>query len=163
MHRDKYTIGTISSGTHRLEDLIPTLACELESLAANNGRAAEFAPLVVESAVIADALDGAKNIAGRDWSQTDLDASGMMESLMNALDEFAPPYFYFGTHPGDGADFGFWLSEFFSDEFEGLKVDDLAAIPNDYEGEAIVINDHGNMSLYTVRKGEKITAVWSIV
>jgi hypothetical protein len=32
----------------------------------------------------------------------------IFERLWNALGEIAPPGHYFGTHPGDGSDYGFW-------------------------------------------------------
>ena len=31
-----------------------------------------------------------------------------MDGLYNALDNICPPFVYFGTLEGDGADFGFW-------------------------------------------------------
>ena len=32
-----------------------------------------------------------------------------MDGLYNALDNICPPFVYFGTLEGDGADFGFWV------------------------------------------------------
>lgn len=41
----------------------------------------------------------------------------LFESLYDALDLVAPNGHYFGAHPGDGADFGFWVAEdHFGDE-----------------------------------------------
>ena len=41
-------------------------------------------------------------------------ATEQMQELMDALQEYAPDHAYFGTHPSDGADFGFWQND---DEF----------------------------------------------
>jgi len=32
----------------------------------------------------------------------------LLHTVMDALDECAPEGMYFGAHPGDGSDFGFW-------------------------------------------------------
>lgn len=72
------------------------------------------------------------------------------------------PYFYFGSHVDDGSDFGFWLSEFMIEEFEGLKVEDTSQVSDSYTGEVLHVNDHGNITLYNAKKG-KLTEVWSLV
>jgi hypothetical protein len=90
------------------------------------------------------------------------DADYDLEALFDALQEYAPPYFYFGAHPGDGADCGFWLSESFPDDFDGLKVSDLSEVPTGYTGEVLIVNDHGNISLYVYSRGHR-REVWAIV
>ena len=36
------------------------------------------------------------------------DAIALLESLTDTLDSYAPEGYYFGAHPGDGSDYGFW-------------------------------------------------------
>lgn len=144
------TPGSVSSGT-MASDLIPDFAWELARLHKANGASnAHHAGLLLD----AEAYDP---------DTTDQDtADAILDELFDALNDYAPPYFYFGANEGDGEDYGFWLSPSLPQEFDGLKLSDLADIPDDYSGSALVINDHGNMSLYTVTDG-KTSEVWAIV
>lgn len=143
--------GSISSGTMRASDLIPTFAAELGSLLCIQPRSfprRELRQLIREADQIKDYDTGR--------------ADDVLGALFDALGEFAPPYAYFGARPGDGADYGFWLPDDFGADFDGLKVDDLSEIPSDYSGEVLHVNDHGNVTLYASRKG-KLKEVWSLV
>jgi hypothetical protein len=98
------------------------------------------------------------------WSGDDVASD--LEALFDALDEYAPPYFYFGAHPGDGSDYGFWLREDLRDDpdaFDGLRVSGLDEVPADYIGEILEVNDHGNVSLYVKSRNGRLRAVWGIV
>jgi len=86
-----------------------------------------------------------------------------LEELFDVLGEYSPTGFYFGSHPGDGADYGFWLSEDFAEEFDGLKVSDLSEVPTGYAGEVLYVNDHGNMSLYLYSRNGRKVELWSVV
>ena len=144
--------GSISSGTMRPEDLIQDFAWELRNLAKQNGMVRTFSELLKEC----DAIDF------DDDDAADL-APDIVDELFNALGEFAPPYAYFGAHPGDGADYGFWLAEDFEHDFEGLRVRDTSEIPADYSGEVLLVNDHGNMTLFRKPRRGKLVDVWSVV
>src|SRR5579884_541198 len=105
--------------------------------------------------------------ADRDW-----------EALIDALNEYAPDFMYFGAHPGDGADYGFWLPEGWDDTFlslaqysrspnpdyyDGIKVSDLSEVPRDYCGYIAVVTDHGNVSLYRRAQNHRLICLWGIV
>ena len=90
------------------------------------------------------------------------DADYDLEALFDALNEYAPSYFYFGAHPGDGSDYGYWLSECFAEDFDGMKVSDLSEVPTGFSGEVLKVNDHGNMTLYAYSRGRG-REVWGIV
>ena len=168
----RYPIGSISSGTMRLEDLIPCFTSELSSLARRPGivpakRRKEHAKLVREiEARIPDE---------REFEDIDLGIEGMddsdLEQLFDALGEYSGPYFYFGAHPGDGADYGWFLSQesleedihdgvvFVEDDCDRHGYQDA---PRKYRGLVLHVSDHGNMTLYrqTSRARHEI---WGIV
>ena len=141
----KYTIGSISHGTMRPEDIIPEFIYTLKQLDIEK----KYTELIIEAEAITD------------FDSEEADEI-LNEDLFNALNEMAPPYFYFGSHPGDGSDYGFWLSEDLDQIFDGLRVDDTSEVPEDYVGEVIHVNDHGNTTLYVADAG-KLTEVWAIV
>ena len=143
-------IGSISSGTMRNEDFIPEFIWTLR-----HQRPCKRAHRAL-----------CREIEARMKSQDYFESEGSgfdLEELFNALDAYAPAYFYFGSHPGDGADYGFWLSECWDEDFDGLKVDDLADVQKDYFGEVAVVNDHGNVSLYTRARNNRLVEIWSVV
>jgi hypothetical protein len=165
------SLGSISSGTLRTEDLLPAFADALEDLVnANGGFWANRNLLIAEARAVDPQSD---------------DADELVQELQDALQEFAPPYCYFGAHEGDGADFGFWVV---SDLFENTRQYELergGELPCAccFDGsEFLVVNDHGNATLYAkqairgrfIPEGEERTmgdiivrqewvAVWSIV
>ena len=151
------TFGSISSGTMRSEALIPACASQLESIL-RDIPPAERNPDHV--ALLKECEHVTECPLPVDWEAEE--ASEIVSELFDALNDYAPPYGYFGAHRGDGADYGFWLSEDVLRDFDGLKVSDTADVPADYSGEVLHINDHGNMTLYSAERG-KLTEIWSIV
>jgi len=150
MANENYIIGSVSSGTMRKEDLIPAFVDALRKLAPNDDDG------FLDSVQRRIDEDVDSNYFGSE------DADFDFGELFTRLDEQAPSYFYFGTNEGDGADYGFWLSEDAIRDFDGLKVDDTSDVPDDYTGEVLHVNDHGNMSLYDAKDGE-LTEIWAIV
>jgi hypothetical protein len=143
-------IGSVSCGTMREEDLIPDFIWELR----------QMKPLRREHRALIREIE--ESMKREDYFESEDASIDLNEGLFDALQEYALPYFYFGSHPGDGADYGYWLSEDFENEFDGLKVDDLAEVPKGYSGEVLYVNDHGNMSLYNYSRGRG-REVWSVV
>jgi hypothetical protein len=147
--------GSISSGTLRTEDLLSAFADELEYQIKRQPRSYHH-------------KDARKliNEARRTKPDSDI-ASDVVAELEDALEEFAPPYCYFGSHVGDGADFGYWVSD---DVFDAhgdccdiLRVSDTSEVPKDYRGEVLHVNDHGNATLYVAMSRGKLKEIWACV
>jgi hypothetical protein len=147
------SLGSISSGTLRTEDLLVAFADELEHHVQRNAeewcsrrgrkRRDELLALVTET------RDGSIEDEG------DL-ADAVLEELQDALGEFAPPYTYFGAHEGDGADFGYWPAWDAIEELPQVEDGDEAkALGEDCR----FVNDHGNVTIY----GGDGTVIWDCV
>ena len=148
----KVSIGTVSHGTMRPEDLIPDFLWELEHL---NKDAAE--KIETDYPEYTDAEE--------DSDFWDEDATYMLEALFDALNEQAPAFCYFGATEGDGSDYGFWPNLEAAEE-ESLKVSDLSEIPPRYCGHVLHVNDHGNITLYwkaSTSPRVPLKEIWAIV
>ncbi len=144
------SFGSVSSGTLRTEDLLSSFADELAYQLRRQPRSfkrREFRKLISDAARIDPEHE---------------DASDLVSELQDALEVFAPPYGYFGTLAGDGADFGYWLGDI-THAFDGLRVNDTSEVPRGYRGEVLHVNDHGNITLYVVNARGKFREVWGVV
>lgn len=130
----KPSIGSISHGTLRAEDLAVSFADELRRMAPEHDRVKE--------------ADAVQTLWAAGWNDIydDERVSELVNDLQDALNEYAPPFCYFGNTDGDGSDFGFWPC---MEEIEELP---CVADPNEVEnhlGEPCrFINDHGNVTVY---------------
>lgn len=150
------TIGTISHGTLRSEDLLSAFASELRRIVGKEAAAA---------GAYLSALTGADDCLA-EIQESDNEPAGAQEIICEMIDflsELAPPYCYFGAHPGDGSDFGFW-PDLDAIESEGIpRVEDASELPDGYVGEWALVNDHGNVTLYTRIMVPEDVAQWDCV
>lgn len=91
--------GSVSSGTMRPEDLVNRFL----NVLAQHGNAFVGGRRHTHS----DAIQGLRKHRAVD----DEAVAELLEDLFDAMNEIAPAGHYFGAHPGDGADFGFWPEE----------------------------------------------------
>ena len=103
----QFQLGSVSTGTLRTEDLIPAFRNALAATG-NSGSLALHEPPV--------------------------DDRDELATLEIALQEACPPFVYFGSLEGDGADFGFWVDH--ADVLELM----LNAEENE-EGDAFITDD----------------------
>lgn len=97
---------SISHATMRNEDLIPTF---LHYLFILNPDAAQ--KMWKEDAELLTALcDKNAGKEGAEYWETDA-AGEVCNQLFDELNAVAPTGYYFGSHIGDGSDYGFWQSE----------------------------------------------------
>jgi hypothetical protein len=154
----RQNMGSVSHGTMRSEDLIDSFIYELQQ---QRPLSREHRKLIRDIQQRIKASARMERLGADSYYHTE-DASEDLASLFDALDCYAPTGFYFGAHPGDGSDYGFWLSEDFIDDFDGLRISDLSDIPTGYCGEVLLVNDHGNVSLYA-KSRSSLREIWAIV
>lgn len=147
-------IGSVSHGTHRPQDLIEA-CCDAHRLYKGQ------IPRLIWNAVLR--ANAQAQTETEQWEREQY----AIELLTSALEAIELPCMYFGAHIGNGSDFGFWVSDdaitWAIDDCELLSVSDLADIPAKYKGYAVVVNDHGNQSLYRCNGRGKQTNIWSVV
>lgn len=85
---------TISHGTMRTQDLIPKYMEVLRDTP-------EYIQVMNLVPCHAKEDDNAPWWSGED-------ASELLECLTDTLNNYAPDGYYFGAHPGDGSDYGYW-------------------------------------------------------
>lgn len=161
------SLGTISHGTLRTEDLLNSFASELEWQIGRNGAflsMPENFPLRDRLAKLLGEAQDAWNEDGKTL-QDEENAAEMVNDLQNALSEvFAAPYSYFGNTEGDGSDFGFWPDiesakegcDFVSSESEEFP-------PSGFTGEWLHVNERGNCALYVRDAQGNSVELWSCV
>ena len=136
-----FTLGSISEGTLRPTDLLDAFSNALDNISPGH-------PLVVQTISYLD-LDDADDIDG---------ATYLLDELQEALQELCPPYVYFGAHPGDPADFGFWPDmDSLECDMDGVEPDNNG----DYilDGLRVTVSDHGNIEVYDLAGN----SLWSVV
>lgn len=82
-------LGTVSHGTMREEHLIPRF---LDALDTVDHDRAEF-------------------LRSRYCFVDADDPEFCWDTVFNSLNDHAPPFTYFGAHPGDGSDYGVWVND----------------------------------------------------
>lgn len=92
-----YANKSASHGTMRNEDLLSAFASELRNASGVSHR----------HLVLADEADALVELGNAD---TD-DGSDVVHELFDALQHYAPEGCVFGSHEGDGSDYGFWCYE----------------------------------------------------
>jgi hypothetical protein len=90
---------SISHATMRPEDLIPCFISAIREI-----------DTTIENQ-LSTKLDYIESEAEKDDYYESEDCQYDLEWLFDALDSYSPNGFYFGSHPGDGSDYGFWECE----------------------------------------------------
>ena len=131
----QFQLGSISTGTLKIDDLLEATATTLNNLG---------------STVTTDT---------HTWEYDD---EMLLSIYMEALNELCPPFVYFGTHPGDGADFGFWpdmdrLEEEMRSTTSDFQADNCWTLADD--GVIVQLSDHGNVTVMDMERN----VIWSVV
>ena len=130
-----FQLGSVSTGTLRTEDLFTPLIAKLREFNPHHHLVQKWDVFVLN----------------------DSDAE-IMGQLAEALQAYCPPFVYFGAHPDDPSDFGFFP--------DWDAIDDATHYLSQREGEykltydlVIRIYDHGNVTVMTLDRNVLWTTV----
>lgn len=90
---------SVSSATIRPKDLIPAFISAIRTI-----------DTTIESQ-LSSSLDYIENEMSKEGYFKSEDSQYDLDWLFDVLDSYAPDDFYFGAHPGDGSNYGFWMCE----------------------------------------------------
>ena len=140
----QFQLGSISHGTLRTQDLLEAFANTLQQFNRTHPLLGEY-------------LD----IHANDAWDSDKAADLLNEGFFNALQEICPPFVYFGTLEGDGADFGFWPDRDALDDamHYGGGSDADGNITLSEDGVIVQVSDHGNVTVMDMERH----VIWSVV
>ena len=131
-------LGSVSTGTLRTEDLLNAVIGETDYLFGINGDYLETHG--DDDGWIAKPLRIAKTITDFDSEN----AGYALDELIDALNEYAPPHMQFGSHDSDGANFGWWTTDF--ENCHTLSIDQGKFVDTEC-GLYVEVNDHGSMTV----------------
>lgn len=145
------SIGSISTGTCRTEDIFPELLWELGRLRLSRRDRSQLCKLRREF----------DSLPENDETDTRED---ILSELYDLGQNYCPDFCYLGSHPGDGADVGVWPSEdiLISGGYYRHEVADSRETATREHAHALEVNDHGNATLWR-RAGLRWVEVWSVV
>ena len=134
----EFQLGSISTGTLKPADLMATYESTLEAMLSPT----DFS-IAIESIYRHD------------------EDSDMVCAYEDALQALCPPFVYFGTLEGDGADFGFWpdmdsLNE--AMQYGDVTFHDDERILDEHDV-IIQVSDHGNVTVMDMERN----VLWSVV
>lgn len=145
-----FPIGALSSGSFHMEDLLNAASEGLKTLI-DFGYATQH-----ELQTLIDDAEGVDS--------DDDDAADVLDDVVRAIEEHTPPYVYYGGHEGDPTDVGFWISwESVEDDRRSGELMEYDDVTPSYSGLAIDVNDHGNATLYDVKRGKAVKTIWEVV
>ena len=115
--KKRYIFGSISHSSMRDVDLLDNFSKALRYLAITNKQYdKKYESIFKEAIKYRDFLIKYENKLRKKHHEKLFETvshtvSYIIEDLVSALNEFAPPNYFFGSHPDDSSDYGFWLSE----------------------------------------------------
>ena len=145
----QFQLGSISSGTLRTLDLLEAFASEAEA------RCGDMATRAVSTA---------HRYLDPDAVVDDEQVQETLDELQFLLEDSCPPFVYFGTLEGDGADFGFWPDFDAIDESCARKHHrrthnpDTGEITLEDEDVIVHVSDHGNVTVMDMERN----VIWSV-
>jgi hypothetical protein len=75
-----------------------------------------------------------------------------LESLFEKLNELAPAFVSFGSHEGDGSDYGFWPN------YDGMTEANIDGL-DEFQADEVIVqySDHGNVTVMDMERN----VIWS--
>ena len=107
MNKDELKNVSLSEATMRPEDLIPCFIYAIRQIDPDNKLLMDSME-EIEKPIYKTDLDG--NILSEEYYESE-NCHWDLDYLFDTLNELAPDGYYFGSHPGDGSDYGFWECE----------------------------------------------------